>query len=108
MRNSGAWKKFSMYKPDDANFVLLKCSDPNCPLVAPLDEKTFDTLKLTIQPVVQIPDDVFLFCGDIASQMLTDIQNLVRFVSKLDAFKQVALSFYSKARASQLDAAAVT
>jgi len=49
-----------------------------------LDEGTFDTLRNTIRPVLDIPDDVFLFCGDFASGMVADLQKLVEHSQYVD------------------------
>lgn len=58
-----------MYSPQEANFVLLKVKELGQPVV-PLDAATFDKLKFVIQPVLNIPDDVFLFCGGFANELL--------------------------------------
>lgn len=93
MRESGQWKKMSMYSADQANFVLLKVHDTPAQFVSPLAQELFDKLRYILQPVVNIPDDVFLFCGDFAQSMLTDISKLSEYASAVDSLCEKLLTF---------------
>lgn len=96
MRESGQWKKFSMYDASTANFVLLKVHEVPNQIVQPLDSELFDKLKYILQPVVNIPDDIFLFCGDFADGILDDINKLVQYANALSTLKTALSQFIEK------------
>lgn len=82
----------------------MKVKELSCSTITPLDADTFDRLKFLIQPIVGIPDDVFLFCGDFASGMISDISKLVDYADAIENTRNQMRQFYAKCRAGSVGA----